>query len=65
MTRTALVSPPAPPPPPDAPPPKRKRRSDRPPKFLQAGEVDRFFVVIVSPRDRAVFQLMYRAGLRV
>jgi site-specific recombinase XerC len=32
---------------------------------LQAGEVDRFFVVIVSPRDRAVFQLMYRAGLRV
>jgi len=51
----------------DTPPPAatKKRRVQKPPEFLQADECARFFAVIDSPRDRAIFQLMYRAGLRV
>src|ERR1039457_3105003 len=44
--------------------PKRKRRKKRQPIYLQTEEVERFFRVIDSPRDRALFRLMYHAGLR-
>jgi hypothetical protein len=39
--------------------PKRKRRKKRQPIYLQPEEVERFFRVIDSPRDRALFRLMY------
>lgn len=44
--------------------PKKKRRAKKLPSYLQPEEVDRFFRVIDSPRDRALFRLMYHAGLR-
>ena len=44
--------------------PKRKRRAKKAPGYLQPEEVDRFFRAIESPRDRALFRLMYHAGLR-
>ena len=44
--------------------PKRKRRKKRQPMYLQPEEVKRFFRIIDSPRDRALFRLMYHAGLR-
>jgi integrase len=48
----------------ETPEPKRKRRGKKPPGYLQPEEVERFFRVIDSPRDRALFRLMYHAGLR-
>src|ERR1022692_2925644 len=54
----------SPPSPFESPEPKRKRRGKKQPGYLQAEEVDRFFRVIDSPRDRALFRLMYHAGLR-
>jgi type 1 fimbriae regulatory protein FimB len=45
-------------------PAKRKRRTKQQPAYLQQEEVERFFRVIDSPRDRAIFRLMYHAGLR-
>ncbi len=35
------------------------------PRYLTQEEVRRFFAVITSPRDRALFTLIYRYGLRV
>jgi site-specific recombinase XerC len=45
-------------------PPKRKRRKKGEPQYLQTDEMARLFKVITSPRDRAMFRLMYHAGLR-
>jgi integrase/recombinase XerD len=45
-------------------PAKRKRRPQKQPGYLQPEEVERFFRAIESPRDRALFRLMYHAGLR-
>jgi integrase len=50
--------------PPKSEPPKRRRRHKDGPPFLQFDEVARLFVVIESPRDRAIFRLAYHAGLR-
>src|SRR5664279_3821590 len=50
--------------PPKSEPPKRRRRHKDGPPFLQFDEVARLFVVIHSPRDRAIFRLAYHAGLR-
>jgi integrase/recombinase XerD len=36
-----------------------------PPKYLTQDELTRFFAVIDSPRDRALFSLIYHYGLRV
>lgn len=44
--------------------PKRKRKTKKQPLYLQPEEVDRFFRVIDSVRDRALFRIMYHAGLR-
>jgi integrase len=44
--------------------PKRKRRAKKQPAYLQPEEVERYFRAIDSPRDRAIFRLMYHAGLR-
>ena len=44
--------------------PKRKRRPKKQPGYLLPEEVDRFFRAIESPRDRAIFRLLYHAGLR-
>jgi integrase/recombinase XerD len=38
---------------------------DRLPKYLNQDELHRFFAVITSPRDRALFALTYHYGLRV
>ncbi len=47
---------------PDPPPkPKAKRKEI---KFLTEDELDRLFSAIHSVRDRAIFQIAYRAGLR-
>src|SRR5205085_11699458 len=35
------------------------------PKYLTQDELQRFFKVIASPRDRALFALIYHYGLRV
>ena len=35
------------------------------PKYLTQDELQRFFKVITSPRDRALFALIYHYGLRV
>jgi integrase len=35
------------------------------PKYLTQDELQRFFKVITSPRDRALFMLIYHYGLRV
>src|SRR5438270_4181390 len=35
------------------------------PKYLTKDELQRFFKVITSPRDRAMFALIYHYGLRV
>ena len=43
--------------------PKRRRHTDEPP-YLQFEEIARLFLVIESPRDRAIFRLAYHAGLR-
>lgn len=46
-------------------PPAAARRKKRPPPGIpQEEEVTRFFKVIDSTRDRAIFRLMYHAGLR-
>src|SRR3989449_11660650 len=50
-----------PPPPVQKPKAKRKRKEI---KFLTEDELARLFSVIHSVRDRAIFQLAYRAGLR-
>lgn len=42
--------------------PKPRRRSD--PKYLTEGEISRFFDAIQSPRDAALFRLIYHRGLR-
>jgi type 1 fimbriae regulatory protein FimB len=59
-----LVLPAGSPEPPDFGPPKRRRHASNVPPYLTFEEVDRFFAVIDSPRDRAIFRLMYHAGLR-
>jgi integrase len=38
---------------------------DRLPKYLNQDELHRFFAVMTSPRDRALFALTYHYGLRV
>jgi type 1 fimbriae regulatory protein FimB/type 1 fimbriae regulatory protein FimE len=62
-----------PPAPPTAPAPQpvpeqrngaRKRSKGTVPAFPQEQEIERFFAVIQSPRDRAIFRIMYHAGLR-
>jgi integrase len=35
------------------------------PKYLTQDELKRFFAVIDSPRDKALFSLIYHYGLRV
>jgi len=35
------------------------------PRHLKDGEVDQFLAIITDPRDRAMFMLMLRSGLRV
>src|SRR5213593_5264531 len=50
-----------PPPPVQKPKAKRKRKEI---KFLTEDALARLFSVIHSVRDRAIFQLAYRAGLR-
>ena len=50
-----------PPPPVQKPKAKRKRKEI---KFLTEDELARLFSVIPSVRDRAMFQIAYRAGLR-
>src|SRR5947209_4363606 len=50
-----------PPPPVQKPKAKRKRKEI---KFLTEDELARLFSVIPSVRDRAIFQIAYRAGLR-
>jgi integrase/recombinase XerD len=37
----------------------------RPPRYLTQDDIRRFFSVIKSPRDRALFALIYQHGLRV
>jgi integrase/recombinase XerC len=37
----------------------------RPPRYLTQDDIRRFFSVIESPRDRALFALIYHHGLRV
>ena len=49
-------------PPPEKPKPKKRKRKEI--KFLTEDELGRLFSVIHSVRDRAIFQLAYRAGLR-
>src|SRR6266571_3520934 len=46
------------------PPPKPKKRKRKEIKFLTEDELARLFSVIHSVRDRAIFQMAYRAGLR-
>jgi type 1 fimbriae regulatory protein FimB len=43
----------------------KKRRARKLPPYMTIPEKDRFFAVVKSPRDRAVFRLMYHHGLRV
>jgi hypothetical protein len=43
--------------PPKAEPPKRQRRKRSQPLYLQFEEIERLFIVIESPRDRAIFRL--------
>lgn len=50
--------------PPKPPRGKAKRKRKDAPQFLQTAEVQRFFKAIESIRDRAIFRLMYHAGLR-
>ena len=45
-------------------PPKAKKRKRKEIKFLTEDELARLFSAIHSVRDRAIFQLAYRAGLR-
>lgn len=44
--------------------PQKKRRFRELPPYMTITEKDRFFRVISSPRDRAVFRLLYHHGLR-
>ena len=45
--------------------PKKKRKPHKKAmSFLSEEEIERLFGVIASVRDRAIFQLAYRAGLR-
>ena len=48
----------------EPPKPKPKKRKRKEIKFLTEDEIARLFSVIHSIRDRAIFQLAYRAGLR-
>jgi len=57
------VAPPPPPPSPPSPTKPKKRRKDVI-KHLSEDEVARLFSVIDSVRDRAMFQIAYRSGLR-
>jgi type 1 fimbriae regulatory protein FimB len=50
--------------PPKEPAPRKARRRKDAPLFLQEDELARFFKAIAAPRDRAIFRLMYHAGLR-
>jgi integrase len=50
--------------PPKAEPAKRQRRKRSQPLYLQFEEIERLFIVIESPLDRAIFRLAYHAGLR-
>jgi type 1 fimbriae regulatory protein FimB len=43
----------------------KKRKPKRLPPYLTEDEKCRFFSAVKSPRDRAVFRLMYHHGLRV
>jgi integrase/recombinase XerD len=49
---------------PKGPQTKRKRRRKDGPAFLQQEELERLFKAIDSVRDRAIFRVMYHAGLR-
>lgn len=49
---------------PPGPPAPGRRKKRPPPGIPQEEEVTRFFRAIDSPRDRAIFRLMYHAGLR-
>jgi len=42
----------------------RKRKAQKVPTYLTIDELRRFFAVIKSPRDTAIFRLMYHRGLR-
>jgi integrase len=55
---------PAPQPVPELPNRARRRSKETVPAFPQEQEIERFFAVIESPRDRAIFRIMYHAGLR-
>lgn len=41
-----------------------KRKAKPLPEYLTPEEIERFFVAITSPRDRAMFRLAYHRGLR-
>ena len=43
---------------------KAKRKARKLPPYLTIPEKDRFFKAIQSPRDRAIFRLLYHHGLR-
>ena len=43
---------------------KAKRKARKLPPYLTIPEKDRFFKAIRSPRDRAIFRLLYHHGLR-
>jgi len=43
---------------------RRRRRERKLPPYLTIPEKERFFKVIESPRDRAIFRLLYHHGLR-
>jgi integrase/recombinase XerD len=45
-------------------PPQRRRKPQEAPKYLTEGEVDALLKAIKSPRDRAIFQVVYHRGLR-
>jgi len=45
-------------------PAAKRRRSPKLPPYLTIPEKDRFFRAIESPRDRAIFRLLYHHGLR-
>jgi integrase/recombinase XerD len=45
-------------------PATRRARKKTEPPYLTQEEIDRLFLVIEAPRDRAIFRLAYHAGLR-
>jgi type 1 fimbriae regulatory protein FimB len=43
---------------------KKQRKVEKPLKFLSHEEIEALFRVITSPRDRAMFRIIYHRGLR-